>query len=148
MAGRPSKYDEGKLKDVVKFCKLGATDKELADFLDITESTLNEWKKKYPQFSESLKKGKILADANVASALYKRAVGFKHKAIKIFQHNGKTIEHEYMEYFPPDAVSCFFWLKNRQSDRWRDKPLGELGLTDNDIQSLKKLAQSDTQNNI
>lgn len=121
MAGRPSKYDEKLNKRVEKFCKLGATDKELADFLEITESTLNEWKKKYTELSESIKRGKDLADMNVVNSLYKKAIGFKKKAVKIFQAGGTAFEHEYNQYFPPDVTAQIFWLKNRRKTVWADR---------------------------
>ena len=67
----------------LKLCLLGATDKELAEFFSVSEQTLNKWKKDYPEFLESLKKGKNIADANVASRLYNRAIGYSCKATKI-----------------------------------------------------------------
>lgn len=46
-----------------KLCLLGATDKELGDFFNVTEQTINNWKKDFPSFFESIKRGKIDADA-------------------------------------------------------------------------------------
>ena len=34
--------------------------------------------------------------------------------------DGKTVEHHYIEHYPPDTTAMIFWLKNRRSDRWRD----------------------------
>ena len=34
--------------------------------------------------------------------------------------DGKTIEHKYIEYYPPDTTAMIFFLKNRRPDRWRD----------------------------
>ncbi|MCV5597561.1 hypothetical protein OFN66_28085, partial [Escherichia coli] len=39
-----------------KLCLLGYTDAELADFFEVSESTINKWKLDYPKFSESIKK--------------------------------------------------------------------------------------------
>ena len=36
----------------------------------------NKWKKDYPEFLDSLKRGKDIADSNVASKLYNRAIGY------------------------------------------------------------------------
>lgn len=124
-AGRPTKYKEEYTEQVFKLCLLGATDERLADFFDISESTLNLWKKEYPKFSEAIKKGKDEADARVAESLYNRALGYSHPEDKIFNVQGKegpeplivpTIKH-----YPPDATSAIFWLKNRQKAQWRDK---------------------------
>jgi hypothetical protein len=92
-----------------------------ADFLEISEATLNNWKQEHPKFLESIKRGKLQADATVAKSLYHRACGYSHKAVKIFQHGGQTIEHEYIERYPPDTAAAIIWLKNRRPQEWRDR---------------------------
>jgi RNA polymerase-interacting CarD/CdnL/TRCF family regulator len=82
--GRPTKYNEKYPNQAYKLCLLGATDEELANFFEVCEDTINEWKNVHDEFSVSIKKGKINADANVANSLYKRALGYKHDAVKIF----------------------------------------------------------------
>jgi len=54
--GRKSEYREEYAEQALKLCLLGATDKEIAEFFSVSEQTLNSWKKKFPQFLESLKK--------------------------------------------------------------------------------------------
>ena len=58
----------------------------------------------YPEFSESLKEGKALADAEVADKLYKRATGYEHAAVKIVANANTGQEHivNYTERYPPD----------------------------------------------
>ena len=58
--GRKSEYRIEFSDQALKLCLLGATDKELAEFFSVSEQTLNKWKKDYPEFLESLKKGKML----------------------------------------------------------------------------------------
>lgn len=120
---RPSKYKPEFAEQAVKLCRLGATDKELADFFEVAESTINKWKEDYPEFSESLKAGKGLADAEVAEKLYKRATGYEHPAVKIVANANTGQEHvvSYTERYPPDTTAAIFWLKNRRPDLWRDK---------------------------
>ena len=74
--GRKSLYRDEYSNQVLKLSLLGATDKEIADFFGISEQTVNSWKKRYPEFLESIKKGKQIADSNVASKLYNRAIGY------------------------------------------------------------------------
>lgn len=120
--GRPSKYKEEYAEQAYKLCLLGATDKELADFFHVNEDTINEWKKKYEDFSESLKKGKTIADATVAERLYQRAIGYVHPETKIISYEGMiTDKIEVEKHYPPDPTAAIFWLKNRQRDKWRDK---------------------------
>lgn len=120
--GRKSEYRTEYSDQALKLCLLGATDKELAEFFSVSEQTLNKWKKDYPEFLESLKKGKSIADANVASRLYNRAIGYDCKATKFAASEGKiTDSKEYIEHYPPDTTAAIFWLKNRQPEKWRDK---------------------------
>lgn len=121
MAGRPTDYKTEYNEQVYKLCLLGATDAELAGFFDISESTLNLWKKKHVEFSESIKKGKQVADATVAEKLYHRAIGYEHPEIITASYQGEiTDEKEVTKHYPPDPVAAIFWLKNRQPQKWRD----------------------------
>ena len=120
--GRPTKYKEEYAEQALKLCRLGATDKAIADFFDIAESTLNKWKKDHPKFMESLKEGKLMADAEVADKLYHRAIGYSHKEVKLAQQEGRfTDEKEVLKHYAPDPTAAIFWLKNRQPELWRDK---------------------------
>lgn len=53
---RPTKYQEAYAEQARKLCLLGYTDAELADFFEVSESTINKWKLDYPKFSESIKR--------------------------------------------------------------------------------------------
>ena len=64
---RPTKYQEAYAEQARKLCLLGYTDAELADFFEVSESPINKWKLDYPEFSESIKKGKAVADAEAVS---------------------------------------------------------------------------------
>ena len=74
----------------------GLTDEQIADNMGIAPSTLYDWKKKFPEISETLKKSKEIADIEVENALHGAAL------------NG-------------NVTAMIFWLKNRRPDRWRDK---------------------------
>lgn len=123
MAGAPTKYKEEYNELAYKYCLLGATDAQLAEFFDVDESTINNWKVDYPIFLESIKKGKEQADAEVAQKLFHRATGYEHKAVKIVADAKTGKEHvvPYVEHYPPDTTAAIFWLKNRQKDNWREK---------------------------
>lgn len=129
-AGRPTDYREEYCKDVYKLCLLGATDQEIADFFECDKQTIYNWKEKHPQFFDSIKKGKVIADAKVANSLYNRAKGFK-RTKKIVRKNddGELEELTHEDYFPPDPTSMIYWLKNRRgrvneaegAQKWADK---------------------------
>jgi hypothetical protein len=133
--GRPTKYKQEFDLQAEKLCKLGATDQELADFFEVNVDTIHEWKKVHPEFSDSIKQGKILADSNVAQSLYHRATGYEHEDVDIKVVNGEIVTTPLTKYYPPDTAAAIFWLKNRQKKKWRDKI--EHGLTDgegNDVE--------------
>ena len=118
--GRPSKFNPKFCEEVTKLCLLGATDPQLADFFETSEATINNWKIAHPEFFEALKDGRDRADSAVVKSLYQRALGYSHKAVKIFLHEGNPVYAEYIERFPPETTACIFWLKNRQRLRWRN----------------------------
>lgn len=139
--GRPTLYKEEFNEQVEKLCKLGATDNEIADFFDVDVSTINNWKQSHPEFFESIKKGKILADSNVADRLYQRALGFEHDSEEIKVADGAVIRVPIRKIYPPDATAAIFWLKNRRSKEWRDKQeveqSGEVKIAFSGIQIIK-----------
>lgn len=132
-AGAPTLYKEEYNEQVTKLCLLGATDKDIADFFNVCEASVNNWKNAHPEFLESIRQGKIVADMEVANSLYKttqdRTVieqqAFKTKNVDWV--DGKRIESEVVEIvdvekvIPADFRSQQFWLKNRRADSWKDK---------------------------
>jgi hypothetical protein len=154
MAGRPTDYREEYNEQVEKLCKLGATDKEIADFFGIAESTLYDWKSNIPEFSEAIKRGKIIADAEVAHSLHKRALGYQYKEItyekvgpkeetvEVGEEGMESIESDtykkkvVIKDMAPDVAAQNIWLKNRrgrvakEAQRWADKV--ETGFTNSD----------------
>ena len=111
---------EGLLK-LEAWARDGLIDEQIAKNMGITPSTLYEWKKNYSEISESLKKGKEVVDIQVENALLKRALGYSYKEIKEEKTvDGKRVTVTTKEVVP-DTTAQIFWLKNRRSERWRDK---------------------------
>lgn len=98
---------------------LGLTNKQIAEAFDIGESTFDRWIAEHDELAEQLRAGRIDADAEVAHSLYKRAIGYSHKAEKAFQYEGQVITHRYTEHYPPDVQAATKWLHNRKPDLWR-----------------------------
>jgi hypothetical protein len=121
--GRPTLYREEYAEQAYKLCLLSATDAELADFFGVNQDTIYEWQSVHSDFSESIRRGKLSADANVAERLYQRARGYSHEAVKIFMPAGASepVYAEYIEHYPPDTQAASLWLRNRQKDKWRDR---------------------------
>lgn len=117
------------------WAKDGLTDEQIAKNLGIAVDTFYRYKNKYSEFSEVLKKGKEVSDYEVENALYNKAMGYNTKVKKAFKVKnveyddyGKKIR-EYEEivlaeeeiHIPADTTAQIFWLKNRKSNKWKDK---------------------------
>ena len=137
---------EGLLK-IEGWARDGLTDEQIARNIGITPKTLYEWKNRFRELSEALKKGKEVVDRQVENALLKRALGYKYD--EITYENGKETKRVTKEV-QPDTTAQIFWLKNRRPDKWRDRkeldanvnhsnnPFQELS-----VDELKKLADLD-----
>ena len=99
----------------------GFIDQQIADFIGVRESTLNNWKNKHPDLMEALKDAKIGPNKHVEIALYDRALGYSHPEEKIFNDQGIILRADTIKHYPPDTTACIIWLKNRDHERWRDK---------------------------
>ena len=125
---------DGELKDklilIQGMARDGLTQQQIADNLGINVDTLIEYKKKYTDFSEALKKGKEVVDIEVENALLKRALGYKYD--EVTYENGVETKRVTKEV-QPDTTAQIFWLKNRQVKKWRDK----VEIADNE--AIKKL---------
>lgn len=123
--GRPTKYKTEYNEQAYKLCLLGHTDEELAAFFEVHVSTIHQWKLDHPDFSDSIKKGKEIADGEVTQALYKSALGYSHPDVDIKVIDGNIVETPLIKHYPPNPTSMVFWLKNRQPKKWRDKQVTE-----------------------
>lgn len=100
----------------------GLTDEQIAKNMNINVSTLYEYKKRYPEISETIKKGKEIVDYEVENALLKRALGYdvtlnKQKVTK----DGDIIDITEDIHVAPDTTAMIYWLKNRRPNKWKDK---------------------------
>lgn len=101
----------------------GLTDEQIAHNMGCAYSTLREWKDKYPALSAALKKGKEVVDIEVENALLKRAMGYDYIEERVeVNGDGKRKVTQTTKHVPGDTTAQIFWLKNRRTDRWRDKP--------------------------
>lgn len=136
--GRKGKYEEWLTQDgllrIEGWARDGLTEAQIAHNMGISVSSLADWKNKYPQLLDALKKGKAPVDIEVENALLKSARGHTQiirKPIKVKTERqvvgeGRYVEEhiEYAEeevYTPPQVIAQIFWLKNRRPDKWKDK---------------------------
>lgn len=117
------KYDPDITPEIAEqYARDGLINKEIADKLGISTSTLYNWQKKHVEFLEALKKGKQVVDAKVEKALLKRALGYDYEEIKVtVNESGQKRVEKTKKQVKPDTTAQIFWLKNRLPDKWRDK---------------------------
>ena len=95
-----SKYETHvapRLEEIKDWVRNGATDDEIIIRLGIARSSFYEYKNKILDFSDALKETKEYVDAKVENALLQNAL-------------------------KGNITAQIFWLKNRRSERWREKP--------------------------
>lgn len=129
--GRTPKYETWLEPDnLIKlegWARDGLTDEQIAHNIGITKSTYYAWKAKYKDFSDAVKRGKEVVDRIVENALLKSAMGYKYdEVVQERIYNPETGESKMVEVkrttkdVAPNVTALIFWLKNRQSEKWRD----------------------------
>ena len=90
--------------------------------MPLASSTLYDWKKRYSEISEPLKRGKGVVDRQVENALLRRALGYEYEEVKKKFEGGVITERTVTKKeVIPDVTAQIFWLKNRKPGDWRDK---------------------------
>ena len=146
--GRPSKYEtewKDRLVVIEGWARDGLTDEQIAKNIGISTGTLYEWKKKYSEFSEALKRGKEVVDREVENALLKRALGYEYEEVKqIIEKDAKGRDRKRIEktikHVVPDTTAQIFWLKNRKPHVWRDRR--EIETNEEELSKLDKLIEA------
>ena len=121
----------------------GLIDEQIAHNMGITTKTLYEWKNKYGEISEALKKGKEVIDRQVENALLKRALGYAYD--ETTYEDGVETKRVTKEV-APDTTAQIVWLKNRKPAEWRDKIEQQQTVTIQDdgfLEALKGTIQDD-----
>ena len=135
--GAKGKYAKWLLPDnllrLQAWARDGLSNEQIAHNIGITTTTLYDWKKKYPAFSEALARGKEVVDIEVENALLKRAKGYDYietTSELIADKNARNkavmkVTKCVTRHVPPDVKALIFWLTNRKPE-WRDKQEKEL----------------------
>lgn len=112
MAKSKWKNIKEKLTLIEGWAREGLVDEQIANNLDISTSTFYEYKNKYSEFSESLKKGKEIIDFEVENALLKNALD-------------------------GNVTAQIYWLNNRKPKQWKNKREN----TENNKEEISKVEQ-------
>jgi hypothetical protein len=128
-------YKDEFVRLVYFFTLLGATDEQIAQALQVSIGAIETWKIKKPEFLESMRRGKLLADSKVAHSLYKSAIGYKYvdtvvltNRVKEYNKMGKVVKEwtepllvKVVKKSAPNVTAAIKWLSARQPAMWGDK---------------------------
>lgn len=112
---------EGLIK-IEGWARDGLTEEQIARNMGISRVTLIEWKKRYPDILNTLKRGKDVADREVENALFKSACGWEYDEVTETEDSeGRTSRRVIHKQVLPNPAAIIFWLKNRKPNEWRDR---------------------------
>ena len=148
--GRKSKYETNVkpyLDKIREYKKMGATDKQICEVLDISTTSYFEYLNKFPEFSESLKKGRsdfvLTLKGRLASLTEPHKLETKKVYTKVDQETGHKTQ--YVEVttrdVDPDIAAINLLLKNLDRDNWANDPQS-IDLKRQELEVRKKLAEA------
>jgi hypothetical protein len=124
--GKPTNYEFDKTTELVqRLCMLGLTNREIAHTLGIAVETYERWLATYQDLRDAVFEGREGADAVVARALFRRAIGYEHdeddiRTVAVGNNEGSEIViTKTVKRYPPDTGAATAWLAIRQRERWR-----------------------------
>lgn len=120
--GRIGQYQPWMVEEAKELCsKLGARNKDLAEYFDVKEITIEHWIRHKPDFARAVKRGRFEAGLKVADSLYNRAIGYSHRDTKHFQHMGDVISVPTMKHYPPDVGAASRYLSIVFREIWAEQ---------------------------
>lgn len=123
--GRPNKYESNvkpRLEEIRKLC-LTMTEKQIAEYLGVGYSSWCDYKNKYSELSDALKKGRESLVLELKSTLIRKARGFNYSEKKTIKENGHIVREEiYEKASLPDVAALNLLLKNYDKDNWSNDP--------------------------
>lgn len=129
-AGRKSKYQSHvvpNLHRIPKWRRDGLTEEQIAKRLGIAMSTFSEYKLKYPELMEALKKGREELIEELEDSLYKKALGYDYTETKEeYEGNVLVKKVKMVKHVSPDTAALVFALKNLAPNKWKNEERVEI----------------------
>ena len=147
--GRKSRYESHVLpylQQIQEWCQ-DLDERQIAvERLGIAISTWENYKKKYPELREVLKKGKQQLVGDLKAALKKKAKGFTYEETKttIRDEGGKKITtvEKYKKYAQPDTGAIHLLLKNLDPE-WTNDDQTTIDLKREQLELAKQKAENE-----
>lgn len=144
--------EEQNLKKVEYWAMCGLTDEQIAKKMGIRRETLYDWKKRFSNISNTIKKGRE-APAEIANSLKNVCMGFYVYEEEAIQNPDGTFRKKKIKrYIPPNTTAIIYALNNRDPDNWSNKHREEadnsqLQRLDDILAEIRKDAQRSTDDN-
>ena len=135
-----ARYDEWRTEDgllqLTTWAEDGMDDVSIRKAMGISESTFYAWKKRFPEISEAIRRGRRCALVQIRQALRARAQGgvqilkkpMKRRIREYDPNTGKCIrDEEVIEYADeevwvnPDTSAIKFYLTNKDAEHFAEK---------------------------
>jgi hypothetical protein len=119
--GRKSKLFPEMIHEIEHLARLGAINKDIAEFYRVDITTVENWFRDNPEIYNAKKRGGIMADVTVADSMFKNATGYDYiKTEETYNGEGKLInKREIFTHVTGDTTAQIFWLSNRQPEYWK-----------------------------
>ncbi len=145
--GRPNKYEthiKPYFKEIKEAFEKGVEEKEIAKSLGVSVAAWCDYKNKYIEFKELLKRDEDATKEilkRLDSALLKSAEGFEYQEKKQYiteDANGNKKKHTevYTRYSPPNPTAIFGALNRFDKDYKKDKAYYELKKQELELRKL------------
>ena len=125
--GRKSKYDPQTTPVLAEeYASQIMIDTQIAAKLGITQETFYAWQRKFPEFSQAIKRGKAASNQSLVKAMQKTAAGYdveesettvildKNKNPKGYRKTTRK------RHIPPSTTMQIFLAKNRMPEDFKD----------------------------
>jgi len=130
--GRRNNYEllvKPRLKEIRWWRRDGILEDEIVKRLGVSLSSFQDYKNKYSELLDAIKKGRQHCNYVVEDSLFKRAIGYEYEETKtIFDPSGAgknqptiTKIEKTKKFIPPDVTAQIFYLKNCWKEKYKDR---------------------------
>ena len=104
-----------------KMVRAGWTDFRIAEYFDISTSTLSNWKVKEPKLARAMFRAEALLVKQTEASMWERANGYSHDAEEIGYYRGKPIRVKTTKIYPPDVGAGKMMLSAHVPNKYRER---------------------------
>ena len=121
-------------------------ERQIAERLGVAVSTFENYKRRYPELREALKKGRLHLVSELKASLKKKAKGFYYEETKtsIREEGGRRIQviEKFKKYAQPDVGAIHLLLKNYDPS-WTNDDRTTIDLKREQLELARQKAESD-----